>query len=195
VPETKITTLSNGVRVGSMETFSQVSTLGVVLDYGSRYESNSMMDPKTNTLVSTAGVNHIMELLAFQSTKLRSGFEIQTIMEKLGGATFATSSREQFLYGVDVLRPNAAEAFHLLGETVNVPMVYDEELEQMKQVIEFQLMDMNPQILLGEGLQMAGYGVRDGELQQLGRPHFCKSNLLEVAWCAEPLLLTNLIHE
>jgi len=179
VPETKITTLSNGVRVGSMETFSQVSTLGVVLDYGSRYESDSILDPKTNAPISTAGVNHMMELLAFQSTKHHDGFQIQNIMEKLGGVTFATSSREQFIYGVDVLRPNAIEAFNLLGETVNSPMVYEEELEQMKQVIEFQLMDVDPRILLGEGLQIAGYGETDGKLQQLGRPHFCKSNYID----------------
>jgi processing peptidase subunit alpha len=99
-------------------------------------------------------------------------------MEKLGGATFATSSREQFMYGVDVLRPNATQAFNLLGETVNTPMVYEDELDQMKQVIAFQLMDTNPQILLGEGLQMAGYGVKDGVLQQLGRPHFCKCDFI-----------------
>lgn len=176
MPETKITTLSNGVRVGSMETYSQVSTLGVVLDYGSRYESDNMPDPLTGNSLSTAGVNHMMELLAFQSTKHHDGYQIQNIMDELGGAIFATSSREQFMYGVDVLRPNTTQAFNLLGETVNCPMVYEEELEQMKQVIEFQLMDTNPQLLLGEGLQMAGYGVRDkeGELQQLGRPHFCK---------------------
>lgn len=118
-----------------------------------------------------------MELLAFQSTKHHDGFQIQHIMEKLGGVTFATSSREQFMYGVDVLRPNCAEAFALLAETVNCPMVYEEELDQMKQVIEFQLMDtniMDPRILLGEGLQIAGYGVRGEGMQQLGRPHFCK---------------------
>lgn len=78
------------------------------------------------------------------------------------------------MYGVDVLRPNCAEAFALLAETVNCPMVYEEELEQMKQVIEFQLLDMDPRVLLGEGLQIAGYGAREGGMQQLGRPHFCK---------------------
>ncbi|KAL3780411.1 hypothetical protein HJC23_004348 [Cyclotella cryptica] len=173
IPETKITTLSNGVRVGSMETFGQVSTLGVVLDYGSRYESDRFVDPSTNQVVSTAGVNHMMELLAFQSTKGHSGMEIQNILENLGGVTFATSSREQMMYGVDVLRPNTKQAFDLLGETVRTPMMYESEVEAMKQVIEFQLMDMNPQILLGEGLQMAAYGKIGGDLQQLGRPHFC----------------------
>lgn len=116
----------------------------------------------------------MMELLAFQSTSHHSTVEIQNIMENLGGASFATSSREQMMYGVDVLRPNTQQAFQLLSETVQTPMVYEEELDMMKQVIEFQLMDMDPRILLGEGLQCAGYGVLGGEVQQLGRPHFCE---------------------
>eukprot|EP00985_Skeletonema_marinoi_P012722 scaffold6202_cov131-Skeletonema_marinoi.AAC.1 len=47
----------------------------------------------------------------------------------------------------------------------------------MKQVIMFQTMDMMPQVLMGEGLQLA-YGPMDGKLQQLGRPHFCTAEAL-----------------
>ena len=175
VPETKITTLPNGVRIGSMENYSQVSSVGVLLDFGSRHELDEYTIPSTNnTTVSTAGVNHIMELLAFQSTKNHSGDEIRHIMENLGGASFATSSREQMMYCVDVLRPNVKQAFNILGETIKCPMIEEIEVQEMKQVIEFQIMDMMPQILMGEGLQMAGYGPIDGKkLQQLGRPHFC----------------------
>eukprot|EP00584_Thalassiosira_punctigera_P022120 CAMPEP_0172554550 /NCGR_PEP_ID=MMETSP1067-20121228/55223_1 /TAXON_ID=265564 ORGANISM="Thalassiosira punctigera, Strain Tpunct2005C2" /NCGR_SAMPLE_ID=MMETSP1067 /ASSEMBLY_ACC=CAM_ASM_000444 /LENGTH=575 /DNA_ID=CAMNT_0013342945 /DNA_START=93 /DNA_END=1820 /DNA_ORIENTATION=+ len=178
VPDTKITTLPNGVRVGSMENYSQVSSVGVLLDFGSRHELDQYKDHSTNTTVSTAGVNHLMELLAFQSTKIHSGEEIRTIMENLGGASFATSSREQMMYCVDVLRPNVNEAFNLLGEVIKCPRIEPAEVEEMKQVIDFQLMDMMPEILMGEGLQMAGYGPINGELQQLGRPHFCTAESL-----------------
>ena len=158
-----------------MENYSQVSSVGVLLDFGSRHELDEYTIPSTNnTTVSTAGVNHIMELLAFQSTKNHSGDEIRHIMENLGGASFATSSREQMMYCVDVLRPNVKQAFNILGETIKCPMIEEIEVQEMKQVIEFQIMDMMPQILMGEGLQMAGYGPIDGKkLQQLGRPHFC----------------------
>lgn len=37
-PETKITTLDNGVRVATEETYGQVSSLGAFLDAGSVYE-------------------------------------------------------------------------------------------------------------------------------------------------------------
>lgn len=180
IPRTEITTLSNGVRVGSMENYSQVSSVGVLLDFGSRHEMDRCTIPPTCDVVSTAGVNHLMELLAFQSTKNHSGEEIRHIMENLGGATFATSSREQMMYCVDVLRPNVEAAFTLLGDSIKCPTIETAEVEEMKQVIEFQLMDAMPQILLGEGLQLAGYGPLDGgnALQQLGRPHFCTAESL-----------------
>mmetsp|Transcript_36187 Transcript_36187/g.76055 ORF Transcript_36187/g.76055 Transcript_36187/m.76055 type:complete len:580 (-) Transcript_36187:58-1797(-) len=178
IPDTKITTLSNGVRVGSMDTFSQVSSVGVLIDFGSRHELDQYTIPSTNETVSTAGVNHLMELLAFQSTKNHTGDQIRNIMENLGGASFATSSREQMLYCVDVLRPNVKEAFNLLGDVIKCPMIETNEVEEMKQVIEFQMMDMMPQISMGEGLQMAGYGPLDGKVQQLGRPHFCTAEAL-----------------
>ena len=178
IPETKITTLPNGVRVGSMEIYSPVSTVGVLLDFGSRHESEQYTIPSSNKTVSTVGVNHLMELLAFNSTKNYSGIEIRNIIETLGGATFAQSSREQMMYCVDVLRPNVNEAFNLLGETVKRPLVQEIEVDEMKQVIAFQTMDMLPQVLMGEGLQLAAYGPMDGKLQQLGRPHFCTAEAL-----------------
>jgi len=99
-------------------------------------------------------------------------------METLGGATMSASSREQMMYCVDVLRPNVTDAFNFLGETIKCPMIKEAKVEEMKQVIQFQMMDMMPQILMGEGLQMAGYGKMDGKLQQLGRPHFCSDEAL-----------------
>ena len=144
-----------------------------------------------DSVVSTAGVNHLMELMAFQSTQHHTGADIRNIMEHLGSAYFATSSREQMMYCVDVLRPNVDMAFGLLSETIKCPMLEELEIEEMKQVIQFQVMDIMPQVLMGEGLQMAGYGPLDDGgsssggsnddqlLQQLGRPHFCTPESLQ----------------
>jgi len=166
------------VRVGSIENYSQVTTVGVLLEIGSRQELDSYTIPSSNTVVSTAGVNHLMELLAFQSTQSHNGEAIKNIMENLGAVTLATSGREQMMYCVDVLRPNVSQAFGILGETIKSPMIDEVEVEEMKQVINFQLMDIMPQILLGEGLQMAAYGPLEGTLQQLGRPHLCTTETL-----------------
>lgn len=163
VPETQVTTLPNGVRVASQETYGQVCTVGVLADCGSRHEVSG------NT-----GVNHLLELLAFQSTETRSAADISALMDELGGATFASGSREQIMYCVDVLRPNVEKALEVLADTVLRPKITDEDVEAMKKVIEFQHLDLLPEVKLGEGLQVAAYGPLDGGgMQQLGRPHFC----------------------
>ena len=99
-----------------------------------------------------------MELLAFRSTKNQTVDEVRNAMEHLGGACFATSGREQMMYCVDVLRPNAGAAFGMLADTIKCPLVDDDEVEEMKRTMEFQMMDVAPQVQMGEGLQMAGYG-------------------------------------
>lgn len=166
--------------------------MGILLDFGSRHEvdqlhvsnPNSAATASNDDFVSTSGVNHLMELLAFHSTKNHTGEEVRNTMERLGGACFATSGREQMMYCVDVLRPNVGAAFHLLADTIKYPLVDEGEVEEMKRAMEYQMMDVQPQILMGEGLQMAGYGpLRSVEMgdemgnmmiqQQLGRPHFC----------------------
>lgn len=200
LPDLEVTTLPNGVRVGSIENYSRVSSVGVLLDFGSRHEVDRLLttsnpnspDNTHDDFISTSGVNHLMELLAFQSTKNHTGEEVRNTMERLGGSCFATSAREQMMYCVDVLRPNVGAAFHLLADTIKYPLIDDVEVEEMKRAMEYQIMDVQPQILMGEGLQMAGYGplpsVDDGgiiyemedgtgnmnmTMQQLGRPHFC----------------------
>ncbi|KAL7551060.1 hypothetical protein ACHAWF_014262 [Thalassiosira exigua] len=178
-PATEVTTLSNGVRVGSVENFSQVSTVGVFLDFGSRHELDRYEVPGTGEAVSTAGVNHLMELLAFQSTRKHTGDEIRNAMESMGGASYATSNREQMMYCCDVLRPNVGRAFELMAEAIKIPAIEEAEVEETKQVIRFQMMDAHPQLSMMEGLQTATYGPIDGRVQQLGRPHLCTEEALE----------------
>jgi len=167
VPTSEITTLDNGIRIASQETYGQVTTFGILSNCGSRLESSS-----------NKGVNHLMELLAFSGTPTMDATTFQTTLDNLGGVSFASSSREQFLYCIDVLRPNVDQAMAMLKDVVLQPRLDDGTVEDMKRVIEFQWMDMVPEVVLGEGLQIAGYGPlsKDGntmEDQQLGKSHFC----------------------
>jgi hypothetical protein len=175
-PTTKISTLPNGLRIASRETYGQVCTFGIVSKCGSRLEkqNTSLNDPS-----STTGVNHLMELLAFCGTKKLDSTSYQNKLGTLGGASYASSSREQFLYCIDVLRPNIDEAMDMLQDVVLNPDLNDDVLEEMKKVIEFQWMDIMPEILTSEGLHMAAYGPLVGQMnqqQQLGKSHLCKWN-------------------
>ncbi len=162
-PVTEETTLPNGLRVASQETYGQVTTVGVLINSGSRYET-----------VQSTGANYMLELLAFSSN------DNDVFVQELGGATFASSSREQFLYCIDILRPSVPQALKTLAQSV-MHLPTEEQLDQVKRVVEYQYMDMMPEVLLGEGLQMAAYGPiqkpnENAYIQQLGRPHLCKSS-------------------
>ncbi|KAL3808189.1 hypothetical protein ACHAXA_009544 [Cyclostephanos tholiformis] len=199
-PDLEFTTLPNGCRPWEYCSTSAPVTRPTGIAGGgdgassSSSSSSSTMTTTTSTStndgacerdddegISTSGVNHLMELLAFQSTRARTGEEVRDAMERLGGACFATSGREQMMYCVDVLRPNVGTAFGMLAETIKFPLIDDVEVEEMKRTMEYQMMDVSPQVLMGEGLQAAGYGPlsRGGggegvvRVQQLGRPHFC----------------------
>ena len=112
-----------------------------------------------------------MELLAFQSTKTHpSAAEIVARMNVLGGSTFASSSREQIMFCVDILRPSVEEAMDILSSTVFQPLLTDDEVESCKMVMQYQMEDMVPEMKMGEGLHIAAYSK-----QQLGRPHFATS--------------------
>ena len=163
-PETQLTTLDNGLRVASQETYGQVSCIGMVSNCGSRFETQA-----------DRGVNHLMEALAFCGTQKLNGTDFQHAIDHLGGVNFAHSSREQFMYCLDILRPNVNEGMQLLSDIILRPNITDLDVENVKKMVEYQWLDMAPEVLLGEGLQLAAYGVLgSGQEQQLGKTHFCK---------------------
>ena len=145
------------MRVASQETYGQVSTVGVVADVGSRHEPQ-------------VGVAHLWELVAFSSTaQYESALEIQNLLQDWGGTRFANTGREQTLVCIDILRPNVEKALHLLQQTLLEPSFLSYEVEDAKRIMEFQAMDLPPELIMEQALQMAAYGVD----QQLGKPHYC----------------------
>jgi mitochondrial-processing peptidase subunit alpha len=162
IPKTEITTLPNGMRVVSQETYGQVSTIGVVANVGSRQEPQ-------------LGVAHLWELVAFGSTEeYDSALTIQELLQDWGGTRFVNTGREQSLVCVDILRPNVRKAMHLLREVLLKPRFLPEEVEDAKRTIEFQALDLPPELVMEEALQTAAYGLD----QQLGKPHFCPMDAL-----------------
>lgn len=156
IPQTQITTLKNGVRVVSQETYGQVCSIGVLADLGSRNEHQ-------------LGSAHLLELMAFQSTPhYRDSVEIQQHLQDWGGTSFANSSREQSLWCLDILRPNVEKGMDLLKQTTLEPLLQDWEIEDSKLAMQYQAMETIPEIHLGEALQVGAYGMD----QQLGKAHF-----------------------
>mmetsp|Transcript_26555 Transcript_26555/g.28562 ORF Transcript_26555/g.28562 Transcript_26555/m.28562 type:complete len:600 (+) Transcript_26555:104-1903(+) len=157
VPETLITTLENGIRVVSQETYSQMCTVGVLTNVGSRHES-------------VTGTMHLLETMAFGSTERFDGLEISNILQDWGATRFVSHSREQTLHCIDILRPNVQNGMELLSQVVLEPLITKAttEVDYAKEVMEFQAQEQLPELALGEALQVAAYGLD----QQLGKPHF-----------------------
>ncbi|OEU16163.1 LuxS/MPP-like metallohydrolase [Fragilariopsis cylindrus CCMP1102] len=152
-----ITTLENGIRVVSQETYSQMCTVGVLTNVGSRHES-------------VTGTMHLLETMAFGSTERFDGLEISNILQDWGATRFVSHSREQTLHCIDILRPNVQKGMELLSQVVLEPLITKAptEVEYAKEVMSFQAQEQMPELALGEALQAAAYGSD----QQLGKPHF-----------------------
>ena len=172
-PDTEITTLSNGIRVVSQDTFRQCSTVSALVQVGSRYESEE-----------TAGCTHLIEQMAFKSTAKRSHADVVGALETIGGVPNATASREEIVYSIDVLRENTKEAMEILSEVISEPLMLPEELEESRQIVGFLLEMSKDQVsgniqgnVMEELTSVAFGGENDKNMEDsmtpLGRPLYC----------------------
>uniref|UniRef100_A0AAQ6A4T8 Ubiquinol-cytochrome c reductase core protein 2a n=1 Tax=Amphiprion ocellaris TaxID=80972 RepID=A0AAQ6A4T8_AMPOC len=79
----QVSKLPNGLVVASLENYSPLSSVGVFVKSGSRYET-----------VENQGVSHVLRLAANLTTKGASAFKICRGVEAIGGSLSVTSSRE-----------------------------------------------------------------------------------------------------
>ncbi|XP_070703626.1 ubiquinol-cytochrome c reductase core protein 2a [Pempheris klunzingeri] len=89
----QVSKLPNGLVVASLENYSPLSSVGVFVKAGSRYET-----------VENQGVSHVLRLAANLTTKGASAFKICRGVEALGGSLSVTSSRETMAYTGECLR-------------------------------------------------------------------------------------------
>lgn len=164
-PTTKVTTLSNGLRVASEETYQQASTIGLFVHAGSRFEKDS-----------NNGISQLMQHMAFKSTENRSSLRIVRDIEAIGGSIGASSAREHMVYSADVLRPYVGEAVELIAETIKKPKYAPWDIEEQKKVIGYELENLlkDAQSVVTESLHAAAYG--DGSA--LGRSLWCPARNL-----------------
>jgi len=135
-----------------------MSTVGVLTNVGSRHEK-------------TTGTVHLLETMAFGSTKHLDGLQISEFLQDWGATRFVSYNREQTLCCIDILRPNVEKAMTLLSEVILQPRIGDVPMEDFFGALDtmaFQAQEQLPQLILGEALQRAAYGSD----QQLGKFHF-----------------------
>lgn len=160
--DAQVTTLSNGLKVASINKFGEFCTIGVLVNSGPRYEARY-----------TKGVSHFLEKLAFGATeKFESRDHIFRTLEQHGGICDCQSSKDTFIYGISAETRGLEEVTALLADAVYKPKFTDIEVEEARQSIQFELEDLqlrpDPEPLLTEMIHSAAYGGNT-----LGFPRMC----------------------
>lgn len=144
----KITTLPNGVKVASETSLNPAASIGLYIDCGSIYETSI-----------SCGATHLLERMAFKSTRSRSHLRIVREVEAIGGNTSASASREQMGYTIDALKTYTPEMVELLIDCVRNPVFLDWEVSEELKKVKGELAEVSnyPQGLLLEAIHSAGY--------------------------------------
>ncbi|KAI9715296.1 MAG: Mitochondrial-processing peptidase subunit alpha [Chrysothrix sp. TS-e1954] len=155
----EITQLSNGVRVATEALPGHFSGVGIYMDAGSRFENDGLR-----------GVSHIVDRLAFKSTKQRSADEMFESLESLGGNIQCASSRETLMYQSATFNSAVPSAVGILAETIRDPLIPESEVGQQLETAAYEIDEIwsKPDLILPELVHVAAY--KDNTL---GNPLLC----------------------
>jgi processing peptidase subunit beta len=124
-PETRVTTLPNGLRVATESSLaSRTATVGVWIDAGSRYETED-----------SAGVAHFVEHMLFKGTGDRNAAQLEEEIENIGGHLNAYTSREQTTYYAKVLDKDVPRALNILADILQRSKLEESRIERERDVI------------------------------------------------------------
>lgn len=123
----KVTTLPNGVRVASKETFGEIASVGVFLDAGIRSETSEM-----------AGATHILEQLALTGTKKRPQAKLEMEIESMGAALSTSTGRDTSSFQLSLFKEDMKQGVDILADLVTGPAVdgYDKEKAGILRALE-----------------------------------------------------------
>lgn len=160
----KLGQLRSGLRVATAETAGHFGALGLYVNGGSRWEDSRLK-----------GCTHLVDRLAFQSSKHVDARSMMETLELLGGNYQCTSSRESIMYQASVFNRDIEKMLSLLCETVRYPLITEEELQEQKHTAQYEIDGIwtKPDLILPELLHNTAYS---GET--LGSPLICPRELL-----------------
>jgi processing peptidase subunit beta len=132
IPPTKVSTVSNKMRVATEESHGETATVGVWIDAGSVYE-----DEKTN------GVAHFLEHMAFKGTKNRTREALEVEIENMGGQLNAYTSREQTVYYAKVFKNDVPKAVDILSDILTNSKLEENYIEIERGTILREMEEVN----------------------------------------------------
>nr|XP_016474030.1 PREDICTED: probable mitochondrial-processing peptidase subunit beta, mitochondrial [Nicotiana tabacum] len=148
-PETKITTLPNGLRVATESNLSSsTATVGVWIDAGSRFETEE-----------NNGVAHFLEHMIFKGTEKRPIRALEEEIENMGGHLNAYTSREQTAYFAKVLGSDVPKAIDILGDILQNSLLEEDKIVRERSVIlrEMEEVEKQPEEVIFDQLHTTAF--------------------------------------
>lgn len=148
VPETRVSTLSNGFRIATEDSGLPTCTVGLWIDAGSRYEND-----RNN------GVAHFLEHMIFKGTENRTQEQLELEVENMGGHLNAYTSREQTVYYAKCFSKDLEQSVDILADIIQNSNFGEEEIERERGVIlrEMQEVETNLQEVVFDHLHATAY--------------------------------------
>ncbi|KAH0928035.1 hypothetical protein HID58_020291 [Brassica napus] len=134
-PETRVTTLPNGLRVATESNLSaKTATVGVWIDAGSRFESDE-----------TNGTAHFLEHMIFKGTERRTVRALEEEIEDIGGHLNAYTSREQTTYYAKVMDSDVNQALDVLADILQNSKFEEQRINRERDVILREMQEVEGQ--------------------------------------------------
>jgi len=114
-----VTTLPNGVRVATKESFSETASVGVYLDAGVRNET-----------AETQGATALLENLTLTGTAKRPAAKLEAEIESMGGALDVSYGREHSSFTMNVFNKDLAQGVDILADLVTAPGIANLDKEK-----------------------------------------------------------------
>jgi len=124
MPETITTKLSNGLKVASQFQPGELTTVGVFIDAGSRYET-----------AETNGSAHFLEHILFKGTSKRHRTQLEMEIENMGGSLNAYTTRETTVFTATVHKRNYTDALDILSDILQNSKISTSAIENERSVI------------------------------------------------------------
>merc|ERR1711937_361075 len=149
VPDVKVTTLENGLRVATSATaHAETCAVGVWIDAGSRFEQ-----------AEDNGSAHFLEHMAFKGTAKRTARSLEQEIENMGGHLNAYTSREQTTYWARVMKQDTGKALDVIADILQNPKLDVGAIEREKSVIlrEMEEVEKMPEEVLFDHLHATAF--------------------------------------
>lgn len=152
----KVSTLSNGLTIASLENHSPVTTIGVAIKAGARNEG-----------YDNAGVTHALRVASGMATSKNTAFGICRNLQQVGGSMSCTQGREHTLYSVQTTRDVSDIGVEFLADSVSSSVYKPWEVQRTLPRLKLELATRTPATQALELLHSAAF--RSG----LGNSLYC----------------------